>query len=61
MSEAIIRLEDIQKSYFMGSQAIPVLKGISLDILKQNTRTDTGTYNVTAGASIRNLKTNLGN
>ena len=34
MSEAIIRLEDIQKSYFMGSQAIPVLKGISLDILK---------------------------
>ena len=34
---------------------------ISLDILKQNTRTDTGTYNVTAGASIRNLKTNLGN
>ena len=34
MSEAIIRLEDIQKSYFMGSQAIPVLKGISLDIMK---------------------------
>ena len=34
MSESIIKLEDIQKSYFMGSQAIPVLKGISLDILK---------------------------
>jgi putative ABC transport system ATP-binding protein len=34
MSESIIRLEDIQKSYFMGSQAIPVLKGISLDIQK---------------------------
>src|SRR6195952_488678 len=34
MSEVIIRLEDIQKSYFMGTQAIPVLKGISLDIFK---------------------------
>lgn len=34
MSEVIIRLEDIQKSYFMGNQAIPVLKGISLDIFK---------------------------
>ncbi len=34
MSEAIIRLEDIQKSYFMGNQAIPVLKGITLDIFK---------------------------
>jgi len=34
MSESIIRLEDIQKSYFMGNQAIPVLKGISLDIFK---------------------------
>ena len=32
MSESIIKLEDIQKSYFMGSQAIPVLKGITLDI-----------------------------
>ena len=32
--EAIIRLEDIQKSYFMGNQAIPVLKGITLDIFK---------------------------
>lgn len=34
MSDAIIRLEDIQKSYFMGNQAIPVLKGITLDIFK---------------------------
>lgn len=34
MSHAIIRLEEIQKSYFMGSQAIPVLKGITLDIFK---------------------------
>ena len=34
MNESIIKLEDIQKSYFMGSQAIPVLKGITLDILK---------------------------
>lgn len=34
MSDSIIRLEDIQKSYFMGNQAIPVLKGISLDIFK---------------------------
>jgi putative ABC transport system ATP-binding protein len=30
----IIHLENITKSYFMGSQAIPVLKGISLDIQK---------------------------
>ncbi|WP_202628841.1 ABC transporter ATP-binding protein [Sediminibacterium soli] len=30
----IIRLEDIRKSYFMGSQAIPVLKGISLEIFR---------------------------
>ncbi len=34
MHEAIIRLEDIQKSYFMGNQAIPVLKGITLNIFK---------------------------
>ena len=34
MNEIIIQLEDIQKSYFMGNQAIPVLKGISLNILK---------------------------
>lgn len=30
----IIHLENIQKSYFMGRQAINVLKGISLDIAK---------------------------
>lgn len=29
---AIIHLEDIRKSYFMGKQELPVLKGISLDI-----------------------------
>ncbi len=34
MSDVIIRLEGILKSYFMGSQAIPVLKGISLEIYK---------------------------
>ncbi len=34
MSDAIIRLEEIEKSYFMGNQAIPVLKGITLDIFK---------------------------
>ncbi len=32
--QAIITLEDIQKSYYMGSQGIPVLKGINLDIFK---------------------------
>ena len=31
---AIIHLENIRKSYFMGKQALPVLKGISLDIQK---------------------------
>src|ERR1700749_2746394 len=31
---ALIHLEEIQKSYYMGKQALPVLKGISLDILK---------------------------
>jgi len=30
----IIHLENIQKSYFMGKQELPVLKGISLDIVK---------------------------
>jgi len=30
----IIHLDDIHKSYFMGKQAIPVLKGISLNIAK---------------------------
>lgn len=34
MNDIIICLEDIQKSYFMGNQAIPALKGISLDIFK---------------------------
>jgi len=32
--ESIIHLEGIEKSYFMGNQAIPVLKGIDLDIFK---------------------------
>jgi len=31
---SIIHLEDIHKSYFMGKQAVNVLKGISLDICK---------------------------
>src|ERR1700719_1174961 len=30
----LIRLHEIRKSYFMGKQEIPVLKGVSLDILK---------------------------
>ncbi len=34
MSTSVIHLENIHKSYFMGKQAIPVLKGISLDIYK---------------------------
>ncbi len=34
MSDAIIKLEDIRKSYFMGTQAIPVLKGITMDIFR---------------------------
>lgn len=32
--ESIIHLEGIEKSYYMGTQAIPVLKGISIDIFK---------------------------
>ena len=32
--DSIIHLDDIQKAYYMGNQAIPVLKGISLDIFK---------------------------
>ncbi|WP_018616530.1 ABC transporter ATP-binding protein [Segetibacter koreensis] len=32
--ESIIHLQNINKSYFMGVQALPVLKGINLDILK---------------------------
>ena len=31
---SVIQLRDLQKSYFMAGQAIPVLKGINLDILK---------------------------
>ncbi len=31
---SIIHLSNIQKAYFMGNQAIPVLKGIDLDIFK---------------------------
>src|SRR6202451_4133493 len=34
MTTPIIHLEDIRKSYYMGKQAVPVLKGISLDIFK---------------------------
>src|SRR5438034_7698981 len=33
-STPIIRLQDIRKSYFIGRQALPVLKGISLNIFK---------------------------
>jgi putative ABC transport system ATP-binding protein len=32
--QSIIHLENIQKSYYMGGQAIPVLKGIDMDIYK---------------------------
>ncbi|MFN4975749.1 MAG: ABC transporter ATP-binding protein [Bacteroidota bacterium] len=32
MQSAIIQLEKIEKNYYMGSHVIPVLKGISLDI-----------------------------
>jgi len=34
LNESLIHLDGIEKSYFMGSQAIPVLKGISLDIFR---------------------------
>jgi len=34
MAQGIIHLENIQKSYFMGKQELQVLKGISLDIFK---------------------------
>src|ERR1700759_2213224 len=33
-THSIIHLEDIHKNYYMGKQALPVLKGVSLDILK---------------------------
>lgn len=32
--QSIIHLEDIRKSYYLGKQELPVLKGISLDILR---------------------------
>src|SRR5882724_6363100 len=32
--QSIIHLENIRKSYFIGRNELPVLKGISLDILK---------------------------
>lgn len=32
--DAIIALKEIRKSYFLGKQELPVLKGINLDILK---------------------------
>ena len=31
---AVIHLDNIQKAYYMGNQAIPVLKGITLDIFR---------------------------
>lgn len=34
MDNAVIKLEDIRKSYFMGKQELQVLKGITLDILR---------------------------
>jgi putative ABC transport system ATP-binding protein len=34
MSTPIISLDEIRKSYFMGKQALPVLKGVSLNINK---------------------------
>jgi putative ABC transport system ATP-binding protein len=34
MQETIIHLQNIQKSYFMGKQELRVLKGISLNVLK---------------------------
>lgn len=32
--ESIIHLENIRKSYFLGKEPLEVLKGISLDIFK---------------------------
>lgn len=34
MSSSILHLEEIRKSYYLGKQELPVLKGISLDIFK---------------------------
>jgi putative ABC transport system ATP-binding protein len=36
MSESIIHLDGIHKSYFMGKQAVPVLKGITMDIFRND-------------------------
>jgi len=33
-NQGIIHLEDIRKSYFLGKQELPVLKGISIDVFK---------------------------
>jgi len=34
MMQEIIHIENIRKSYIMGRQVLPVLKGISLNIFK---------------------------
>lgn len=34
MASSILQLENIKKSYYLGKQELPVLKGISLDIFK---------------------------
>ena len=34
MSSSILQLHNIQKSYYLGKQELPVLKGISMDIFK---------------------------
>ena len=34
MANSIIHLENIRKSYYLGKQELPVLKGISLDVFK---------------------------
>lgn len=35
-TQGIIHLEEIRKSYFLGRQELPVLKGISLDVFKND-------------------------
>jgi putative ABC transport system ATP-binding protein len=34
MNSSVLHLENIRKSYYLGKQALPVLKGISMDIYK---------------------------
>ena len=34
MASSILQLENIRKSYYLGKQELPVLKGITLDIFK---------------------------